>query len=87
MNLSRSCLIEYLTYCALQFLNLHVIRYTMFLDIRAIVMLVLWGWSYWGFGCFCYAVGKGFVFHFLTVVVFIISSFYWVSIALRGVFK
>ena len=31
--------------------------------------------------------GKGFSFHFLTIVAFVIASFYWVSIVLGCVFK
>ena len=38
-------------------------------------------------GFCCCAVGKGFGFHFCTIVAFVVStSFNWISIVLRGVF-
>ena len=40
LNLSRSYLIEYPMYCAPQFLYLHVIKYTMFLDMQCSVGLL-----------------------------------------------
>ena len=51
-------------------------------------MLVWWRWGYWSLGYFCCTVGKGFSFHFHTVVTLIvITSFDGVSINLGGMFE
>ena len=86
MNLSRSCLIEYPTYCAPQFF-VFACDQVYYVSGHAVVVLVWFGWGYWGFGCFCCAVGKGFSFHFRTVIAFVITSFDGVSIILGGMFE